>query len=163
MPPAPKKHGLFCRFVSFFRRRRGIASEDGGRFRPAHPSALGSISDLSLPVDNSTPECHESQPPIRQSSGENNAVESSQCTATLKGGAHRLPRPQPFPVPDSLVAQGSRTIHGGTSFLAGASQFRMGGVRHNDHATQFTIYTGGGGGGGVSNGSRDGMSILPRT
>ena len=169
MPPKSKKPRFFSRFVSFFDRRgskstvdchqdsHGIAGPSGSDHRSTR-----SVPDLSLPVHNSTSQSHRSHPPIRQSRSENNVVESSQCAAlSIPGDRDLLPRPphQLYPTlpPDDNPAV--PRVHGGTTtFLAGASGFRMGDM-HYYEGCHLSVNAEGGAG----DRSIDGMSVPPLT
>jgi hypothetical protein len=97
-----------------------------------HPSTH-SVPELLLPVYNPTPACLESRSQICQSRSENNVVESigKECPAVPMTG-NRLPRPQLSPAQQRFdnpsVAPEPRAVYGGMSFLAGASEFRVGDI-----------------------------------
>jgi hypothetical protein len=163
MPPNSKRRGLFSRFVSFLNSRSSNSAFDShpdsretagagvGLFQSDHASTRS----VPLPLDTSTPECHESQPQLRQSRSEDNIIDSSQSTATTMAGNQALLRPRLQPFPGLPVQQPSnkplalepRSVYGGTSFYSGTSVLRMGG-------TVIDL--------GAGHRPRDGMSIPPR-
>ena len=168
MPPIrTKKPDLLSHSPSVFGGRGGRSTVDSRRGSdeianagagPSHPPTH-SVPDLSLPVDDSTPQCHGSQPPIRPSRSENEIVDSLQPTAlSMSGNQDLRPPPQAFPTLHSYEHPAGPRAHGGTaSFLAGASGFRMGDVNYID-ASHVTVHTAGRAG----DRSVDGMSIPPR-
>ena len=165
-PPKSKKRGLFRRFVSFLGDRSNESAVERhqdsdeipgtGPSRSAHPSTH-SIPDLSLPVDNSTPESLVSQPAIRQTRSENRPSQDAAISTHTYQDFLQPPRPQPFPAQqpyDNPVAPESGSAYGGTSFLAGASGFRMRDVQYNhQQVNQVTVNTGGGSGDGSIDGA----------
>jgi hypothetical protein len=116
MPPKSKKPSLWSRFLSsrfasVFRGRGGrlavdsrqgsaeITNPGGGALGSDHASTR-SAPNLSLPVDNSTLQCHESLPPIGQSRSESDIVEHMQSAAlSMSNNEGALQQPPHHPIP----------------------------------------------------------------
>ncbi|KAJ2926462.1 hypothetical protein H1R20_g10636, partial [Candolleomyces eurysporus] len=157
MPFQFKKYNLFSLFVDnnpFRRRVRSTAEyhQDSPNLTVASAGAGSSQSDRasthsvpesSIGVENSTPQRHESRPPILQSRSEDNAVASSSRSMAGNQDFSRPAQPQAFSVQQlnsNPVAPESRLVDGATaSLFAGASGFRTGDVN-------VTVNTGGGAG-----------------
>ncbi|RXW12278.1 hypothetical protein EST38_g13576 [Candolleomyces aberdarensis] len=173
MPPKSKKPSILSRFVSLVGGRSNkptkptvdhhqgsakVASTGAGLSVSERPLAR-SVADLSPPVDNTTSESQGSQPPIHQSGSENEIVDSSQGAAVSKHARQDVPHPpQPLESSEALQAYknppGPRGQGGGTSFLAGASGFRMRDIQYIE-SPHVTVHTG-----VASNRSIDGWELL---
>ncbi|RXW13666.1 hypothetical protein EST38_g12188 [Candolleomyces aberdarensis] len=161
MPPKSEKKDFWSGFLSLFGGRCGRSTGDRHRDsrRIASAAPTRSVPDVSLPLDDSTPQSHGYQPPIRESRRENNVVESSQSAElSVPGNRDLLPQPphqlHPTLPPDDNPAV--PRVHGGTkTFLAGASGFRMGDMNYYE-GCQVSVNTEGGSG----DRSIDGWALL---
>ena len=140
MASESKKPNILSRVFSRFSKRKSKPALaharnqlEGSSAVAAGPSSSShtpthSVPDLSLPAGSSIPQCHESQPPIRQSRSENEMVSSSQSMAlSTPSNQDPLRPPQPFPALQSYDNQSASGTHGGTtSLFHGASRFQTG-------------------------------------
>ncbi|KAJ2935589.1 hypothetical protein H1R20_g1505, partial [Candolleomyces eurysporus] len=158
MPPESKKPSALSRVFSRLSNHRskpavalacvqleGSPTVAAGPSSSSHPPTH-SVPDSSLPGGSSIFQCREAQPPVRPSRSENEIVDYLECTALSTPGNQDLLQPPPFSTLHSYDHPAGSKAHGGTtSFLAGASGFRMRDVHYID-ASQVTVHTGGGAG-----------------
>ena len=164
MSSQSKKPSGLSRFFSRFKRKpavtpihdqlEGSMTVAAGSSLSSHPPTR-SVPELSLPVDNSTPQSVEPRPPTLQSRSDNEIFDSSPGTALSmpRNQGSLWPVQQPYSNPAA-----SREHGGATSILRGARGFHMGDLQYIDATNIGTVNIGGGAG----DRSVNGMSIPPR-
>ncbi|KAJ2929822.1 hypothetical protein H1R20_g7265, partial [Candolleomyces eurysporus] len=166
MPPESKKLSVLPRVVSRFSNRRSKPAvtydpdqlEGSSIVTPGPPSSFNpwitSVPDLSLPVDKSA-QSHGFQPPICQTGSDNERAHSNISAFSVSGNQDLRP-PQLAPTLPLCDTSTAPRPHGGTtSFLAGASGFRMGDIQYFEGSyVALNI------GGGVGDKSIDGWERL---